>query len=223
MVELRRDYHDRLAVLHERVRDIGGIVIEGVRDATRAVLSCDADLAAQVVARDAAIDEVYPWVESEVFDIVARQAPVARDLRFVIATFRIAANIERCGDLVASIARRADRLERGALTPQVRELLEEIGGAVESAFDRAMASYAVLDPDMASTVSGLDVGIDDLQRRLLRAMVSGGASDVESVIDLALVARFYERIGDHGVVIAERVRFVALGEMDAGDRDNDFA
>lgn len=216
--ELRRDYHDRLALLHDNVREMGEVVVTGVRDATVALLSCDDDLAARVIAADARIDERYPWVETEVFDVVARQGPVARDLRFVIATFRIAANIERCGDLVGSIARRAARIERAALSERVRSVLEEIGAAVVATYERAMQAYAVLDPDLAESVAALDERVDDLQRELLRSLVAEPA-DVESAIDLALVARFYERIGDHAVVIAERVRFVARGEMDAGDRD----
>jgi phosphate transport system protein len=216
--ELRRDFHDRLALLHERVQAMGDVVIAGVRDATAALLSGDDELAAKVIAGDAAIDDVYPWVESEVFDVVARQGPVARDLRFVIGTFRIAANIERCGDLVASIARRAGRLERSALSPAVRRLLEEMGAAAGASFERAIRSYAVLDPDIAESVADMDDRVDTLQRELLRSLVANPA-DVESVIDLALVARFFERVGDHAVVIAERVRFVAVGEMDAGDRN----
>ena len=216
--ELRREYHDQLAELHRRVNEMGTVVIDGVRDATTALLLGDTDLAARVVAADSTIDRLYPLVESDVFDVVARQGPVARDLRFVISTFRVAANVERCGDLVASIARRAERLERGALTEPVRIVIEEMGAAAGATFARSMEAYAVLDPDLAATVNAMDDRVDELQRALLRELVAPPA-DVESVIDLALVARFYERVGDHGVAIAERVRFVALGEMDAGDRD----
>lgn len=216
--ELRRDFHDRLATLHDRVADMAQVVVAGIRDATTALLSGDGALAAGVVAADAEIDAVYPWVEAEVFDVVARQTPVARDLRFVIATFRIAANVERCGDLVASIARRAERLERGALTAPVRATLEEMGAAVALMFERAAQAYLVLDAGVAATVGEIDEHVDRLQRDLLHELVAHPV-DVESAIDLALVARFYERVGDHAVVIAERVRFVAVGEMDAGDRD----
>lgn len=216
--ELRRDFHDRLARLHERVEGMGHVVVDGIADATAALLAGDELLADRVMAADAEIDRAYPVVESEIFDIVATQSPVARDLRLVIATFRVAANIERCGDLVSSIARRASRLERGALDGDARTLLETMGRAVGASFGRAMQAYAVLDDGLASSVGDLDHEVDDLQRRLLRHLV-GAATDTESAIDLALVARFYERIGDHAVVIAERVRFVASGQMDPGDRD----
>ena len=215
--ELRRDFHDRLAVLHDRVGEMGLRVADGVRHATKALLSSDAGLAAEVVEADREIDAAYPWVEAEVFDVVARQSPVARDLRFVIATFRVAANIERCGDLVASIARRAEPLD-AALPGSAAEIIETMGAAVEETFRRAMQAYRVLDPELAATVAGLDVEVDELERKLLREVVKN-PTDVEAVIDLVLVARFYERIADHAVVIGERVRFVALGEMDPGDRD----
>lgn len=216
--ELRRDFHDRLAALRGQVLTMGEVVVSGVREATASLLSHDGTLAERVVARDAEIDACYPGVEAEVFDIVARQAPVARDLRLVIATFRIAANIERCGDLVASIARRAPRLQPSAMGPRTRELVQAMGDAAGATFARSMQSYAALDPSLAAGAIASDVEVDRLQRELLRELVVAPA-DVESSIDLALVARFYERVGDHGVVIAERVRFVALGAMDAGDRD----
>ena len=216
--ELRREFHDQLAVLHSRVGEMGRVVVDGVRDATAALLDGDTALADRVIAADGFIDETYPWVEAEVFDVVARQGPVARDLRFVIATFRIAANIERCGDLVSSIARRAQRFDRAALRPAVRSRLDALGREVSAMFERSMQAYAVLDLDAALAVSQLDDRVDGLHRDLLHELVTEPV-DVESSIDLAMIARFYERVGDHAVVIAERVRFVVSGEMDAGDRD----
>lgn len=224
MGELRREFHDHLAELQHRVVEMGNVVTRGVRSATTSLLTGDAGLADAVVDADRAIDAAYPWVEAEVFDLVARQAPVARDLRFLIATMRIAANVERCGDLVASIARRSGRLDPSALSPAARAVVEEMGAVVEREFRTAMHAYAVLDTGIASDVAALEDEVDELQRRLLRELVAGGGGprsveSVESVVDLALVARFYERVGDHAVVIAERVRFVVSGEMDPGDRD----
>lgn len=198
---------------------MGTVVVRGVRNATDALLAGDDSLGADVVSADAFIDASYASVEMDVFDVVALEAPVARDLRFVIATFRIAANIERCGDLVASIARRAGRIDPEAMSPAVRDIVRRMGDAAEATFDRAMQAYAVIDPDVAAGVAGLDLHVDALQRDLLRALVAEQV-DAESVIDLSMVARFFERVGDHAVVIAERVRFVAVGEMDAGDRDD---
>lgn len=216
--ELRREYHDQLALLHQRVGQMGLVVVDGVRKATAALLAGDVRLADEVIAADEFIDSTYPWVEAAVFDVVARQGPVARDLRFVIATFRIAANIERCGDLVSSIARRAQRFDRESLLPAVRGRLDELGREVSTMFEKAMQAYAVLDLDAALEVSRLDDRVDRLQRDLLHLLVAEPV-DVESSIELAMIARFYERVGDHAEVIAERVRFVASGEMDAGDRD----
>ena len=219
--ELRRGFHDDIAALHERVYDLAVLVSEGITDATVALLDGDVSLADAVVAADAQVDAVYSWVESEVFGLVARQAPVARDLRFLIATLRIAQSVERAGDLTASIARRTVRVDLGAMSQRVRALVLEMGSSAQAAFRAAADCYAVLDAQGAAALPAADDHIDDLQRRLLHELVASApeADLVESVVDLALIARFYERIGDHAVVVAERVRFVASGEMDASDRD----
>lgn len=216
--ELRRDYHDRLAELHRRIEGMGRVVSRGIVDATVSFLEADGVLATQVMRSDAEVDATYPWVEAEIFDVVARQAPMARDLRFVMASSRVAANIERCGDLVASIARRAGRVELADVEGEPLAFIERMGADVSVAFDRAIAAYAALDADLAATVAPLDDAIDELHHGLLRCMVDSTA-DPEVAIEAAMVARFYERIGDHAVAVAERVRFVALGEMDPGDRD----
>lgn len=216
--ELRREFHDRLALLHAKVDGMGRVVSRGVVDATRAFLSRDHVLAAKVVAADAEVDAAYPWVEAEIFDVVARQAPVARDLRLVIASSRVAANIERCGDLVASIARRAGRIDLAEVDGEPLSYIERMGVEVSTVFDLAVSAYATLDADLAESVAPLDDRIDELHHKVLRCMIRSTA-DPEAAIETALVARFYERIGDHAVVIAERVRFVVSGEMDAGDRD----
>ena len=217
--ELRRGFHDDLAALHALVGEMADIVVEGIRNATTALLEGDSGAAEAVVAADGRVDEAYEGVETLVAELVARQSPVARDLRFLIATLRVAQSLERAGDLVASIARRASRVERAALTPAVRSLVYEISGESEAVLRAAARSYAVLDGELASAVRDDDDRVDDLHRRLMRELVTAPGGSVESTVELALVARFYERIADHGVVVAERVRFVSSGAMEAGDHD----
>lgn len=219
MNELRRSFHDDLADLRARVEEMAAVVVTGVSAVTDALLDGDREAAAAVMAADDRIDELYPTVEADVFHLVATQAPVARDLRLLMATLRVAMDIERSGDLVASVGRRVATIEREALTPAVRLLLAGLGAQATAMFRSAATAYATLDAAIARALPDEDDAMDDLHRRLLHELFTAPASHVASVVELGLVARFYERVGDHAVVIAERVGFVVDGSMNAGDTD----
>ena len=216
--ELRRTFHDDLAGVRSRVDDMAATVIAGIGAVTDALLEGDRQGAEAIVAADAAIDRSYPVVESDVFQLVATQAPMARDLRFLIATLRVAMEVERSGDLVASVGRRVGSIEASALTTTVRSLLRGLGDGAASMFSSAAGAYAALAADEAARIPARDDAMDDLHRDLLRELFES-RGPVASVVELGLIARFYERIADHAVVIAERVRFVVDGSMNPGDAD----
>jgi len=217
--ELRRSFHDELADLRTRVDGMAQVVVAGVVDVTAALLAGDADAARAVIAADASIDRTYPTVEADVFSLVARQAPVARDLRFLMATLRVAQEIERSGDLVASVGRRVGAIDPLSLTPVVRSLLSDMGLQATAMFRAAAGCYAVLDADGADWVRAADDAMDALHRRLLEQLFSATAGSIASTVELGHISRFYERVADHAVVMAERVCFVVQGEMNAGDAD----
>lgn len=217
--ELRRSFHDHLADLRHRVDEMAGVVVEGIGAVTDALLLDDVDAATAVIARDRRIDDLYPTVEADVFHLVATQAPVARDLRFLMATLRVAMEIERSGDLVASIGRRVGTLDPDALTPEVRLLLSEMGHRARAMFGVAAGAYATLDAERARSLSHEDDAMDDLHRRLLQCLFRSAPDRVASTVELGLIARFYERVADHAVVVGERVGFVVDGSMNAGDAD----
>jgi phosphate transport system protein len=217
--ELRRTFHDDLADLRRRVEEMATVVVDGIGAVTDALLEDDRAAADRVIAADAAIDARYPTVEADVFHLVATQAPVARDLRFLMATLRVAMEVERSGDLVASVGRRVGTLDADALTSTVRLLLAEMGTRARSMFATAAGSYASLDAVRARALAAEDDAMDDLHRRLLAELFHAETEHVGSIVELGLIARFYERIADHAVVIAERVGFVVDGSMNAADAD----
>lgn len=217
--ELRRSFHDDLARVRRRVERMAATVAASIEMATTALLDSDEGTAAEVCARDAAVDEATVWVEREVFDLVARQAPVASDLRLLMATLRIAQDVERSGDLAASIAKRVPRVSEDTVEGGVRSRISEIGDASRSLFEDAARSYKVLDADLAAKVIKGDDEVDELHRRLLRELFALSDEPAETLVELGLIARFYERIADHAVVIAERVRFAAGAEMNGSDAD----
>lgn len=217
--ELRRSFHDDLADLRGRVEVMAAVVVDGVGTVTDALLDDDIGAAARVVAADRRIDDVYPTVERDVFELVATQSPVARDLRFLMATLRIAMEIERSGDLVASVGRRVGTLDTTALTPEIRLLLAEMGVRAAAMFATAAAAYASLDAERARRLPTEDDAMDDLHRRLLQCLFASAPHHVGTTVELGLIARFYERVADHAVVVGERVGFVVDGSMNAGDAD----
>lgn len=217
--ELRRSFHDELTDLRQRVERMAAIVVAGVGAVTDALLGDDAAAAAAVVAGDQAIDALYPTVEHDVFELVATQSPVASDLRFLMATLRIAMEIERSGDLVASVGRRVGTLEPSVLTPEIRLLLAEMGLRATTMFASAAGAYASLDADRARTLAVEDDAMDELHRRLLQCLFRSAPAHVGTTVELGLIARFYERVADHAVVIGERVGYVVDGAMNAGDAD----
>ncbi len=217
--ELRRTFHEQLAAIRDEVSAMTRVVEDGLDRVTEALLSGNTDMAARIVADDAPLDDIYAATETEIHDLIARQAPVARDLRFVLAALRIAQEVERCGDLVASIARRTGRLDQGVLTPEIRAIVYEMGAEALGMFRTASTAFAVLDESAAARLGEWDDVMDELHRRMLRAVFALRDVSLESAVELGLIARFYERIADHAVVVAERVCFAASGAMNPGDTD----
>lgn len=218
--ELRSDFHDQLAELHRCVEAMGADVVGMVRGAVDALLEGDPGRVEEVEAVDAAVDAAYARVERDVYTIVLRQAPVARDLRLVVASLRVAQELERCGDLSRSIARRSTRLDETVLTPRVRLLVHELGADAVSMLAGAIRAYAVLDGAAASAVVAADEGLNALYAQLLRELFSLREAANEPLVEAGLVARFLERLGDHAAVISARVHFINGDAFEPNDSDS---
>jgi len=217
--ELRTEFHDQLAELHRCVEWMGADVVSMVRSAVDALLEGDDHRVAEVVGADALIDATYAKVEMDVSAIVVRQAPVARDLRLVVASLRVAQELERCGDLARSIARRSSRLDETVLTPRVRLLVHELGAEAISMLAGAVRAYGVLDGQAAAAVIAADAGLDELYTSLLRELFELRRAANEPLVEAGLVARFLERLGDHAAVISARVHFINGDAFEPNDSD----
>lgn len=218
-MELRRGFHDRLAGVSQRVVGMGSTVCGSIDLATVALRRGDLAIAHDVIAGDSSVDATYAWIEEEVFDLVAREAPVARDLRFLMASLRVSQEFERCGDLVASTAKRVDTVSPLLASDDLGPVIERMGQHAAHMMRSAVQAYSVLEEEMAERVITMDDELDDLHRSALATLFARSGSDIAASVDLALVARFFERLGDHAVVVAQRVRFVASGYMDPSDSD----
>ena len=218
--ELRSDFHDQIADLRRRVEAMGADVVGMVRSAVDALLEGDPGRIDEVQGVDASVDAAYAQVERDVYTIVLRQAPVARDLRLVVASLRVAQELERCGDLSCSIARRSTRLDETVLTPRVRLLVHELGADAVSMLAGAIRAYAVLDGAAANDVVAADESLNALYTELLRELFSLRQAANEPLVEAGLVARFLERLGDHAAVISARVLFINGDAFEPNDSDS---
>ena len=209
--ELRKNFHRDLAEIDGEVVQLLALVGEGIAAATEALLSGDVKLAADLTARDDVIDDLYRHAEDLIQQQLARQSPMATDLRFLLSVLRIVPELERSHDLAEHIARRATRGLAGELTPRIRGLIEQMGRIGVEMWREAADAYIERDGNAAERLNNRDDELDELHVSLTAELMSGGLS-VPVVLEMALVARFYERLGDHAVNIANRIKYLAGGE-----------
>lgn len=209
--ELRLQFHRDLQIIDEKVVQLFALVAEGLGAATDAFLSGDRDAARELMARDELIDELYGDVEMLVQRQFALQSPMARDLRFLITILRIVPELERSHDLAEHIANAAARGLSAELPPRIRGLIEEMGRLGVAMWRRAADGYIDRDGSVADELDDDDDQLDECHASLVGELVSGQLT-VPVATEMALIARFYERLGDHAVNVAKRVRYLASGE-----------
>jgi phosphate transport system protein len=215
---MRDQYQQQLdSVLDELVQMTGG-VRAALKQATRALLEADAAAAESVISGDLAIDAARERIEEESFDIMARQAPVAGDLRMLVASLRMVSDLERMGDLSVHVAKVARLRFPTKAVPEI--LIPTITAMAETA-DEMVASAAeiVASRDVAAALEleAADDKMDKLRRSMFRTLLSETWDEgVEPAVDMALLGRYYERIGDHAVSMARRIVFLVTGQHPAG-------
>lgn len=212
--ELRLAFHRDLQMIDEKVVQLFALVAEGLAKATDAFLSGDKDAARELVLQDKLIDSLYHDVEDLVQHQFALQTPMARDLRFLLTVLRIVPELERSHDLAEHIAKAATRGLPNELPPRIRGLIEEMGRVGVEMWRAAARSYLDRDAEVAESLDGADDELDDLHVSLTSELV-GGQLSVPVATEMTLVARYYERLGDHAVNVAKRVRYLVLGTSPA--------
>lgn len=216
MTELRRGFHGELAEVHAELVRIGALVIEAIPRATRILLDMDLDGANEAIEGDDEIDARCIDVEEHCYRILALQAPVATDLRAIITALKMTSEIERCGDLTVNICKGARRIYGHEMNPKLRGLIAKMSEQSQQLLAAAMESYDESDASKAAALDDMDNFLDDLQRQFIQTIFeshSAGSIDLQVALQLGVVARFYERIGDHAVNIGEKVRYLVSGWM----------
>src|SRR3954452_23661929 len=201
-----------MAEIDSQVVQLLALVAEGLAAATDALLSGDSDLARALMEREGRIDSLYQDVELLVQQQLARQSPMATDLRFLLTVLRVVPELERSHDLAEHIARRSMRGLSAELSPRVRGIIEQMGNIGVEMWRMTADAWIERDPELAGRLDTNDDELDELLVSLTAELVSG-STPVPVVLELALIGRFFERLGDHAVNIARRVRYLANGEI----------
>ena len=211
--EGRRHFHTRIESLQRAVVAIGHEVARSIAEATEAWLRRDCEAGTRIDARTAGWSARARDVELSVYELIATQQPMAVDLRQLVALVRLTEAVSRSGDLVAHVARSAcfDR-EPGAFSPALRTVVVEMATVAASQFSAALAAFEAEDEAGGHRVEVSDRDLDLLQNELFTALLMGSVGTAPA-IDLALLGRFYERLGDHAVEIARRTSFVSTGDL----------
>ena len=214
--EVRTEFHQLMDEVRADLVQMGGMVAEGVSAVTAALLAGDIASADQIITADDELDLLSIEAEEKCVQLLALQQPVAVDLRAILTDLRMISEIERSGDLVTNIAKAVVRLHGAELVPRVRGLLDRMREQAVRLTAMAMDAYADRDAGLAAVLDEIDDVLDDLHGQYLDAVFASqnaGHLDTPQAVQLAVVGRFYERIGDHAVNIAQRVEFLVTGQL----------
>lgn len=209
----RRHFHDELDTLQKRLMEMAGIVERIVARSAQAVLARDASVAESVIEEDDRVDELEVDIDGRVMELLALQQPMASDLRQIIATNKVANDLERVGDHAVNISKAARRLADTTPLPELRELAEMAEITKEMLSD-ALASFVSRNAGTARMVCITDDKVDNLRRSLFRILVTHMLEDPKRIggaLELLLVSQNLERIADLSTNIAEDVVFLVEG------------
>lgn len=207
----RVEFQEQLAEGDAELVAVGRLVVEAVQPVTSAFLEGDAYTAQQWMARDTEVDRRCRDLEERCYLLLARQSPVAGDLRRIVAVLRSTQDVERSGDLIRHVAESLTWIHPPSLPEQLREIIGQLGDISADLLARSLTAWEQHDALAANELDAADDQVDLLQKVLLTELYTGGQS-VEESVSLALIGRYYERIADHGVEIARQAAYFLTGQ-----------
>jgi phosphate transport system protein len=212
---MRDTYHEQLEDILAELERMTRTVSTAVRHSTTALLAADIRQAEAVIAADIELDAAGEGVEEKVFELMARQSPVANELRMLVAALRMVADLERMGDLAAHVSKIARlRYPAPAIPAELHGVIVEMGDVAGRMVDSAGDVIKSRDVEAAARLETVDDEMDKLRSSQFRLMMDDGwPHGVEVAVDIALLGRYYERIADHAVSMARRVVYLVTGEL----------
>lgn len=216
MPESRKAFHEELDHLNADVLRLAAMASEAIHAATQVLLDFDLPGVERIIDQDGQLDLLTHDIEERVYVLMARQQPMAVDLRTLVTILRVVHELERIGDNMMNVAKAARRLYPRPLAPKVRGLIDRMREQAAEQLRLATDAFAERDLARAAALSDMDDVMDDLQKELFRTIFSGSADDesaIQHVVQIALIGRYFERVADHAVNIGERVEFIVTGHF----------
>jgi phosphate transport system protein len=219
---MRETYHKKLESISEALVGMANLVGSAMGRATSALLDADLQLAESVISTEEQVEAMQRELESQAIAVLARQQPVATDLRVVVTSLRMSADLERCGVLaqhVATMARR--RYPEHAVPRDLHRTILEMGQLAQRLMAQAAEVLITHDIDAALQIETDDDRMDELHRMIFHHLLDDRwHHGVETAVDVTLVGRYYERFADHAVSVARRVVYLVTGEYADEPADN---
>jgi len=211
---MREQFQEELDAVSATLVQMAGMVKTAMENATTALLTADLTLAEKVIADDLIIDEMQHELDARTINLIARQSPVATDLRTLVTSLRMSADLERMGDLAHHIAKSARmRYPATAVPPELSLTIEEMGRVCGKIIEKTSLVLKNKDTEQALEVEKDDDEIDTLHRKIITTLLDPNwKHGIETAIDMTLLGRYYERCADHAVSIARRVYFLVKGK-----------
>lgn len=210
---MRDAFHEELDGISDQLVEMTRLAGSAMARASTALLDADLALAESVIAADEHLDQIQVALEERAFELLARQQPVATDLRIVVTSLRMSADLERMGDLARHVAKVARlRYPESAIPAELRSTLLEMAQVAERIVSKAGSVIASKDVNQALELERDDDAMDRLHRQLFTLLLEEDWDHgMEAAIDITLIGRYYERFADHAVSVARRVIYLVTG------------
>ena len=214
MALIRSIFQNELDGISQSLVELAEMAMVAMSKATLAVLNSDLKLAEEVIADDLKIDELQHEIDDRIIDIIARQQPVASDLRALVTALRMGSDLERMGDLAEHVAKLARRRHPECAVPaELIATVTAMGEAAEKITKKTSTVISTRDTELALQVDKDDDVMDRLHRELIAILIKPTwGHGIETAIDLTLLGRYYERFADHAVSVSRRVYFLVTGK-----------
>ena len=214
MEDVRRTFHEHIEDVQADIMRLAAMATEAIARATEVLLDHDLDAAKQLIDDDDAIDVLSLEVEEQIYELIVRQGPVATDLRVLMTSLWMTSEIERSADLASNIAKGVRRIHGVELHPVARGLIAQMNDEAIRLFRLALEAYVDREAGLALALDDIDDRLDLLHTEYIESLFEHQANrGLQPAVQLALIGRYYERIGDHAVNMGERVAYMVTGAL----------
>lgn len=216
---MRESYHQELNDVLNRMQHMAELVSRAVERSSEALLEADLGKAEAVISDDSQLDAMHEELEFKCLSLLARQAPVAGELRTIVSAIRVVFELARMGDLSAHVAKIARlRYPDSAVPEALRENFVRMAQVARHMIDLAKRTLEERDAEAAENLAVDDEEMDQLRRAQFQVLLSDQWTEgVEKAVDTALLGRYFERLADHAVAVGRRVIYITTGQVPQGE------